>query len=373
MKRSMCGLAVVAAAAAVWSCNGDPTGDFRGQGEHVLANPSVVVVGQGAQKFVLVERVDEQGNQETVDFQLRNLGPGIAVEKDPTFLETTIGTHLPTRERFIVTGNELLNSSFTVESGGDTLLIPVTVTPNEVAPTFSTTTPAQNQPVTVTVPAGYKFLPGAFITFGADVAVVLSRTADSTSFTFVPQPLLPDPTEIPPTPKNRVGILDSVQVDYIPGIPLTLPTVDSVLIPLLDTVPGTGAPGTAPTIATPILGESSAFFDTGGFPGADVTGDGGVGTQYYKFTMAEAGSVTITLNWPASNAADLDLVLCMEVTCNPATNDFVAAGASHPEAGDYNLAAGTYVIAAVFFAPSTTPPVPPDFPTGIDILITRTD
>ena len=107
-------------------------------------------------------------------------------------------------------------------------------------------------------------MPGAFITFGADVAVVTSRSPDGTAFSFIPVPILPDPTEIPPTPKLRVGTLDSVEAAYIPGVPLTLPTVDSVLIPLLDTVPGHDAPATAPVIATPAIGGNSAFFDTGG-------------------------------------------------------------------------------------------------------------
>jgi hypothetical protein len=120
----------------------------------------------------------------------------------------------------------------------------------------------------------------------------------------------------------------------------------------------------------------SAFFDTGGFPAADISGDGGVGAQYYQFTVTETSSYTITLNWPAGNAADLDLVLCNDPGCSESPDglfpSFVAAGASHPEGGDYNnLAPGTYYIVAVFFEASTVPPAPPDFPTRIDITIER--
>ena len=372
MKRSMCGLVVLTMAAGLWSCNGDPTSDLQGSEKHVVADPSTVVLNQGTQKFVVVQEVDAQGNQQAVNFTIRNVGPGIAVEEDPTYLATTIGTSLETSQRFIVTGNELLNSSFTVETNGDTLLVPVTVAPNDFPAIFSTNAPALNQELTVTAPAGYSFMPGAFISFGADVGVVTSRSPDGTAFSFVPQPLFPEPTEIPPTPKFRTGTVDSVEAGYIPGVPLTLPTSDSVLIPLLDTVPGHDAPGTAPVIATPPVGGTSAFFDTGGFPGADISGDGGVGAQYYQFTVTETSSYTITLNWPAGNAADLDLVLCSDPGCNPLTTNFVAAGASHPEGGDYNnLAPGTYYIVAVFFEPSTVPPLPPDFPTRIDITIER--
>ncbi|HZN98726.1 MAG TPA: hypothetical protein VFB61_13415 [Gemmatimonadales bacterium] len=378
MKRSMCGLVALTMAAGLWSCNGDPTSDLQGSEKHVVADPSTVVLGQGSQKFVVVQEVDAQGNQQAVNFTIRNVAPGIAVEEDPTYLATTIGTNLETSQRFIVTGNDLVNSSFTVETNGDTLLIPVTVAPNDVPATFSNPAPALNQELTVTAPAGYTFMPGAFITFGADVGVVTSRAPDGTSFSFVPQPLFPDPTEIPPTPKFRTATIDSVEAAYIPGVPLTLPTVDSVLIPLLDTVPGHDALGSAPVIPTPVQGGASAFFDTGGFTGADVVYPqvtdppfAANGAQYYQFTLTEPlDTVNITLNWPASSLADLDLVLCSDASCSPAGMNFVAAGASHPESGDYVLAAGTYYIAAIFFA-SAVPPLPPDTPTRIDITITR--
>jgi hypothetical protein len=375
MKRSMCGLVVLTMAAGLWSCNGDPTDSFRGAGEHVVADPSTVVLGLGSQKFVVVQQVDEQGNQQAVNFTIRNVGPGITVQEDPTYLATTIGTRLETSQRFIVTGNELLNSSFTVETNGDTLLIPVTVAPVEIAPTFSTNAPALNQELSVTAPAGYTFQPGSFITFGADVAVVTSRSPDGTSFSFVPQPLFPDPTEVPPTPKYRTGTIDSVEAAYIPGVPLQLPTADSVLIPLLDTVAGHNSTSTAPVIPTPVQGGASAFFDTGGFTGTDIVypqlGFSSNGAQYYQFTLTEAlDTVTVTLNWPASSLADLDLVLCTEPSCNAATANFVAAGASHPESGEYILGPGTYYLAALFFA-STAPPLPPDTPTRIDIVISR--
>jgi hypothetical protein len=373
MKRMMCGLAVITMAAASWSCNGDPTSDIRGQGEHVIADPTHVVLGLGSQKFVTLQELDVQGNQQAVDFDVRNVAPGITVVEDTTFLQTTIGTHLQTSQRFVVTGSDLVNSSFTVGTGGDTLQIPVTVTPVEVAAAFSNTAPALNAPITVTAPAGYKFLPNAFVSFGADPAVTLSRAADGTTLTVVPQPAFPDPTEIPPTPKFRTATIDSVEAAYIPGAPLVLPTTDSVLVPLLDTVAGHNATSTAPVIPTPGQGESSAFFDTGGFTGTDITGDTDPGTvgptaQYYQFTLPETDTVNVTLNWPASSVADLDLVLCSDASCS--APNFVAAGASHPESGDYILPPGTYYIAAVLFF-EDAPPTAADKPTRIDITVSR--
>src|SRR5687767_2055239 len=85
MKRSMCGLVVLAAVTGLWSCNGDPTGSIR-EGEKVLADPAIVFIDQGATKFVTAELVDGQGNQLETDFQVQNVVAGITVEEDTTFV-----------------------------------------------------------------------------------------------------------------------------------------------------------------------------------------------------------------------------------------------------------------------------------------------
>jgi len=96
MKRSMWGITLIATAAGLWSCNGDPTGDLRA-GERIIADPASVFIDEGATKFVTVELVDGQGNQLATNFASQNVGAGITVAEDPTFLQTTIGTRLPTR------------------------------------------------------------------------------------------------------------------------------------------------------------------------------------------------------------------------------------------------------------------------------------
>jgi hypothetical protein len=346
MKRSMCGLVVLAVATGVWSCNGDPTDSIRGN-ERVLADPASVFVGEGESEFLTVEMVDDQGNQLASDFDAQNVGAGITVEKDTTYLRTTIGTRLETSTRFIVTGLEPVATTFELVSGSQTITIPVKVVPASFAATFSNPAPAQNEPLTVTAEPGYKFAPSASITFGGDPAVVVSRAPDSTSFTFVPPPA--------PAATRAIGTVTGVVAPNIPGVALVVPTVDSITVPFLDTIAGAEAPGSAPVIPTPLPGQASAFFDAGDFTGLDVTGDGGLGARYYQFTVTEPGIYTVAVDW--DGGADMDMVLCTDAACTPDNNSFLGAGASHPESVDFDLVAGTYRVAAVLFSGAAPPRV----------------
>ena len=96
----------------------------------------------------------------------------------------------------------------------------------------------------------------------------------------------------------------------------------------------TGAPG-APVILT--------------FTGADLSLDQGVGAQYYKVVVADSGDYTFTVNWEA-NGADIDMVLCPDVTCGAGAGDFLGTGVDQPESDVRTLAPGTYYFDAVLFA-----------------------
>ena len=102
----------------------------------------------------MVQVLDELGNQLPVDFQPQNVGPGITVERDTTYLQTTIGTHLETAQRFIVTGTAPTATQFDLVSGGLSTTIPVKVTPTGTTATLSNPAPAMNEPLTVTLPGG---------------------------------------------------------------------------------------------------------------------------------------------------------------------------------------------------------------------------
>jgi hypothetical protein len=320
MKRSMCGLVALAAATALWSCNGDPTTDIQGSAPRIVSDPSSVFLGVGEAKFVEVQILDEQGNQEVVNFTAQNIGPGITVELDTTFLQTTIGTHLETAQRFIVTGTAPTATSFELVSGGLTDTIPVKVTPIGATATLSNPAPAMNEPLTVTLPAGFKFGTAPGITVGSDVGVTTAVAPDSSSVTVI----------LPPGATGTV-IIDSVQVDFLPGVNLSLPSDQTVTVGATP-LTGTDDPGTAPVIPLPAPGGVTATFDVPDFAASGFF-------RFYRIDVAEPGDYSVTLDWDIGS--DLDLYLCFDLACD--VGDFAAATASHPEAATYAIATpGTY-------------------------------
>jgi hypothetical protein len=360
MKRSMWGITLMAAAAGLWSCNGDPTGDLRA-GERIQADPASVFVQEGATKFVTVELVDGQGNQLATDFAAQDIGGGITVVKDPTFLHTTINTNLPTQARFVVTGVSPVVSSFVVTAGDTSLTVPVRVLPGSVAATFSNAAPAQNEVVTITAPAGFSFANVSGVVVGADTGIVVAHAADGTTVSFVPRPGL-DTVAVtrPPT------IIDARSALY-PTVPLTLPSLDALTVAPVVSLAGTSAPGSAPAFTAPLVGFVTAFFDKGTFTGTDITPDaafGSAGAQYYQIIIPEAGDYSISLNW--DGPTDVDGFLCRDTACSVATISGIGPGTAQPETSIFTLAPGTYYLAAVSFHST-----PAEIPPRVTVTITR--
>jgi hypothetical protein len=339
MTHSKCGLLLLLAMAGVAACGGDPTDSFRQGNEQIIATPTSLFLQQGASVFVIAELQDEQGNQLTEDLQTANVGPEITVVRDTAFLQTTNGTELKTRERFIVTGLAPGSSSFTIKSGADTLFVPVRVVPTSIGVTFSNASPAVNEAITITAPAGYKFGADAAVESALGVGFVTGFSADSTAISAI----------IPPGSTGPLTV-SGLSADFLPGVSLSLPSIDQVTA---GTTPlaGTGSTATAPTIAVPPLDGTSNFFDAGAFTAADITGDGGVGAQYYKFVVTEAGNYHFVTNW--SGGSDIDAIVCFDAAC--ANGAFAGSGITQPEDGTLALDPGTYYYAAVLFAGSPPP------------------
>jgi hypothetical protein len=339
MTRSKCGLLLLLAAGA-GACGGDPTGSFQETGKKISADPAVVFVNQGASVFVVAQLLDEQGNQLTTSFEPADVGSQISVTKDTTFLETTNGTTLKTRERFVVTGLAPGSASFAITSGSLKDTVPVNVVPTSVLATFSNASPAVNEPVTITLPAGYTFGADATVESAQGTGFVQSLSADGTSITAI----------IPPGSTGPLT-LGGVSATFLPGLPLTLPSID-VVSAGVTAMAGTNAPASAPEVAVPAVDGTTNFFDTGTFPGADLTDDGGIGAQYYKFVVTEAGKYSFSTAW--TGGADIDAVVCSDATCSDG-GTFVGASSDNPEVGDADLVPGTYYYVAVLFGGAPPP------------------
>lgn len=338
MTRSKCGLLLLLAA-GVGACGGDPTESFREAGEKIVPDPAVVFVNQGASVFVVTQLQDNQGNQLATDFTATPLSAGITVVRDSTFLETTNGATLKTRERFTVTGVAPGATGFEIAGGSIRDTVPVNVVPTSIAASFSNASPALNEPITITLPAGYTFGADATVETDLGPGVVQSVAADGTSLTAI----------IPPGSTGAVT-LSGVSADFLPGLPLSLPSIDAVTAGATG-LAGTDAPGTAPAITVPAAGATVTLFDVGTFTGADITGDGGVAAQYYKFTVTDSASYSFATSWPG--AADVDAVVCFDTGCSDGA--FVGASTNNPETGSVALSPGTYYYSVVLFGGAAPP------------------
>jgi hypothetical protein len=240
MNRLTSGMVASLALLVVAGCHGDPTDPLRGGITRIDAAPSQVFLELGATKTVDVSAVDDQGNQISSAYEVTSTGSGITVVRDSTFLPVFINDStlaVPPEApifRYVVTGTAYGPTSFEVSAGGQKVVVPVQVTPvTGLAATFSSTTPALGDTVTLTAPAGTSFtqtalltLPGApdslnpriterdpagaFVKFVAppnvNAAVTITEVISTSAPTLV---LHPATTEILQTP-----LIDSVDVNF---------------------------------------------------------------------------------------------------------------------------------------------------------------
>lgn len=334
MKSSMCGL-FLAAAAGLLACSGDPTGDLVGKDLTIQADPSSLFVPLGGATTLDVSVIDAQGNSQAITgFDFNASSGAVGVVEDSTFQPTVTGP-LPTNRRLVVTANTTDSASVHITANGVTKDIPVVVNPTSTTVALSATDAPANQPITISLSGQpFKFGAGAGATIAGAAGVNLGLSADSTTMTFLPPPGAAGPL-----------VLDSVAPVYAPSLRFSLPTGDSLTIGALAPAPGTGSPTTAPSLPIPAAGTTTGFLDIGTFTAADITGDGGLGGQYYKMTITEAGTYTFTVNW--DNDADVDILLCQATNCSDA--DFLSAGDIQPETDSRDLVPGTYYLAVVLF------------------------
>ena len=347
MNRLTSGTAALFGLLLVGGCHGDPTENLRGGVARLQAAPSTLVVSLTKNKTTQVTGVDEQGNPLDLAYDIKTVGPGISVKRDSTFLPVFLNDSTlsvpPTAPtfQFVVTGDALGPSTFTITSGGQDVTIPVVVQPDAAnLPPVQVlqTGPSASDPTILGLTAPYQFAPGATVAFGdAGAAIVIDAAADGSTITI-----------LPPPGAASAGTVTGVTVSFLPQLSLTDTTnVPLAISPTVPSQPGTGSPTTAPDISG-----ASAFYDGGAFTGTDLTGDGP--SQYYKWVAPADGDVTFTVNW--GNASDIDFFLCTDTACS--APDFGGGGATtaQPEVAVQTVTAGTtYYIGLALFAGAPPP------------------
>jgi hypothetical protein len=234
MNRLYLGMAVLVLSVAATSC-GDPTGDLRGDADHIVASPTTITLDQGEVQNVVVRVVDAQGNELSEPLTAVTVNPPtlVSVTIDTTFLvgtDTAEGGLIPdpTRTQLVVTGGELASGTINVTAGGKSLDIPVRVLPvsTEFAATFSNQAPALAESVTLTAPAGFSFTDSSLVTFsGAPNPIITAIAPDRSSLTFLPG-------------ANTIGhaTVTDVVPAYAPSLSLDFTTVDTIATPVIDTL-----------------------------------------------------------------------------------------------------------------------------------------
>src|SRR5918995_107908 len=222
---------------AVLACHGDPT-ENEGTPTDIVANPAVVFVAQGTTEAVLLTVVDEDGQALQADFTVSNVGPGITVEPDPTYLQLSSANQIRRQARFFVTANELAASSFEVSALGLTDTVEVTSIPAGLAATISDTQPALGDTISITAPTGTFFTEATTVTFEGALPVIVSQ--DASTIVFIPMPNI-----------NGPAVLSSVGVTSNPDLSFSLATTDTIRTDSIVDI-GAGLSTTTPALGAPV-------------------------------------------------------------------------------------------------------------------------
>src|SRR5690606_25774872 len=120
-----------------------------GEGFKLVAGPAAMFINAGDSKSTSVQLVDAGGGARAATFELGAVDAGISVVRDESFVPVfdengdLIAPTSPVRVRYTVTaGGTPGDFGFEVLADGQSIDIPVRVTPVELPATFSTATPA---------------------------------------------------------------------------------------------------------------------------------------------------------------------------------------------------------------------------------------
>jgi hypothetical protein len=323
----------------------------------------------GKVKTIQVSALDAQGNLIPAAYEVSAVGSGISVRRDSTFFEQFVGDSLtapataPTWQ-FIVSGNDLVSTSFTISGAGQSVTIPVLVAADPTAVPIATVTatgPSASDQTDITLPAGpFIFAPDATVTFDAGAGIVLGISDDGKTMSIFP----------PPGATSK-GTITGVIVPYLPQAPLGDSTdVALTISPSVPPQPGTDNPATAPVIELPASGSTTAFYDGGAF-GSVVCGvaNDGAPCQLYKISLPADGSFDVTAAW--SNTTDLGVYMLGPdgtTDTDQACDDLGNGDDGGEEACTITLPAGDYLLALVNFGPFYDPVDPP--PDWVSLAIT---
>jgi len=330
MNARLSGLLAVPAALLLFGCLSDPVSDLDGSAAAVVASEDQLQLSQGDTVTVTASVLDGRGVALATPVTFTACDADVTVAADPSY------DPVPATSARAIVGAAGPGASCVVAAGGgfaDT--VPATVLPVNFAGTLSSTTPQAGSVLSIQSTAVLKFDTAlASVNFGGGIpGTIAFKSADSLQVI---------------VPFSNAGALTiaGINVTYVPGLRVSLPSASSVT--QTGDFWGTGDTSfaTAPTIGLPVAAGTSAFaitdlgparpYPADCFEGAPSTGP----CVIYKFTLAAATALTLRAGWDGTG--DVDIYVCTAVgACG--TGGFGGAGVNNPEQmNSFTYPAGTY-------------------------------
>lgn len=297
-------LAVVAL--PVGGCKSDPLSDGDGTPAAVTADFTYLQLPIGATALVTAQALDARTTPLDVPLTFTPCTSDVSVEIDTSYHP------LPsTSTRAVVTAVSAAPTCVRISADGIEDTVSVAVLPAAFAGAFSAATLAGGDTLVISATNLLHFTPTAAVTVGGQTATVVARSATSLSV-------------LVPFGVNGTATISGIDVTYVPGLVVTLPTTNTITqsgdqwgtgyaswqtatdwTSMLPTVSGDTTHATIELPATQgaICPEQLMAFGSTG-PCA-----------IFKFTVVDSARVRFRANWNGTAAApDIDLLVCSDST-----------------------------------------------------------
>ena len=322
--------ALAGAALVSGSCVEDPLSNLDGAPAAIVTSHSALQLTQGGDGIAVTATVvDGRSVPLAVPITFAACDAAVTVTADAAYEPVPA-----TSARDIVRGTAPALSCVNISGGGLTKQVPVVVLPTAFNGTASGTTLQTGQTLTFTASTSLRFNPAtADVDFGEGYrGTVTNRTATSLSV------IVPIPNGTQP----HTLTIENVDVTYVPGLSVNLPTSQTF------TITNPNRPNDAPLPAVTATVPSDTIYD--GFNAGEVD-------NFYTVTVAAPTTITVTLDWPGADA-DVDVFFC-NAACTALVGGAGGATAANPETYTLTLPAGTFnLVVENFVTTGATPAVP---------------
>ncbi|HEX9394477.1 MAG TPA: hypothetical protein VF923_07490 [Gemmatimonadales bacterium] len=336
---------------AALACRGDPTSSLRGGAKLIDLSTNVMFIDAGATKTLKVVVRDEQLNPLSADVTVASGNAAVV----SVAVDTAVPVANGTTHSFLVTAVAPGHTALTIQGGGLSDSVAVSVLPVTFGGLLSTTSPKGGDTIRIASTAILKFDPAtSAVTFPGGLATRLVSVTADTIKVLAPFGLA-----------SAIGV-SNVVVTYVPGLRVTLNTAAAVTqTGDLYGVADTGYT-TARTIALPTqTGKSTIFLTdmiaTSNDPDCgEGIASGAVGKcAIFKYVANGTDSLRFQADWdgPATSAGgtDIDVYSCGTAGVSACFEDGGAGATSaKPEKFVLKPTAGThYLLIELFATPAT--------------------